>query len=38
MFPELLPYLEKLAELVGPGVEMPLSTPVFPVACDAGVK
>ena len=38
LFPELLPYLEKLSELVGPGIEVPLFSPIFPVACDAGVN
>ena len=38
MFPELVPYLEKLTELVGPGVEVPLSSPVFPMVSDARVN
>ena len=38
MFPELVPYLEALSEVVGPGVEVPLSAPVFPMACDARVN
>jgi integrase len=32
MFPELVPYLTELSEIVGPGVDVPLSSPVFPIA------
>ena len=38
IFPELVPYLEKLSESVGPGVMVPLSSPVFPVACGSTVN
>ena len=38
MFPELVPFLEKLSEAVGPGILIPLSSPVFPVACDPGTN
>ena len=38
MFPELVSYLEAWADLVGPGVEVPLSSPVFPMACDPKVN
>jgi integrase len=38
MFPELVPYLEALAGLVGPGVDIPLSSPVFPIASDPRVN
>ncbi len=38
MFPELVPYLEALAVVVGPGVDLPLSAPVFPMAGDEGVN
>jgi integrase len=38
MFPELVPYLEALSEVVGPGLEVPLSAPVFPMAVDPRVN
>ncbi len=38
LFPELVSYLQALAETVGPGVDVPLSTPVFPIAVDPGVN
>lgn len=38
MFPELVPYLSMLADAVGPGVDVPLSDPVFPMACDPAVN
>jgi integrase len=38
LFPELLPFLEDLAAMVGPGVECPLSAPVFPMASDPRVN
>jgi len=38
MFPELVPFLEKLSEAVAPGVMVPLSSPVFPVACESTVN
>ena len=31
MFSELVPYLEELAEAVGPGIDVPMSDQVFPV-------
>jgi integrase len=38
MFPELVPFLEELAESVGPGVNVPMSSPVFPMAIDPRVN
>lgn len=38
MFPELVSYLEAWADVVGPGIEVPLSSPVFPMACDPKVN
>jgi integrase len=38
LFPELLPYLEALAESVGVGMDVPLSAPVFPMAIDPRVN
>lgn len=38
MFPELVPFLEELAESVGPGVNVPMSAPVFPMAIDPRVN
>jgi integrase len=38
MFPELVPYLEALSESVGPGIDVPLSAPVFPMAVDPQVN
>lgn len=32
IFPELLPYLQELADAVGPGVDVPMSAPLFPMA------
>jgi integrase len=34
LFPELVPYLQELSDAVGPGVCVPLSDPVFPMAID----
>lgn len=38
LFPELVPYLEALAESVGVGVDVPMSAPVFPLAIDPRVN
>jgi integrase len=38
MYPELVPYLQELAEQVGPGVVVPLSSLVFPLVSDAAVN
>jgi hypothetical protein len=38
LFPELLPYLQKLSDSVGPGVNVPLSSPVFPMASNPKVN
>jgi integrase len=38
MYPELVPYLQELAEQVGPGVDVPLSALVFPLVSDAAVN
>jgi integrase len=35
MFSELVPFLEELAEVVGPGIDVPMSDRVFPVVKDA---
>jgi integrase len=34
LFPELMPYLQALADEVGPGIDVPLSALVFPMAAD----
>ena len=38
MFPELVPYLEDLAEVVGPGVNIPFSDKVFPSVKNASTN
>lgn len=38
MFPELVPYLEDLAEVVGPGIQVPLSDKVFPSVKNASTN
>ncbi len=38
MFPELVPYLAAWSDIVDPGVSVPLSTPVFPIAKDPKVN
>lgn len=38
MFPELVPFISRLADAVGPGVDVPLSCSVFPMACDPAVN
>jgi len=38
IFPELMPYLESWAAAVGPGIDVPMSTPVFPMASDPKVN
>ncbi len=38
LFPELRPYLEAWRDVAGPGLELPLSSPVFPLVRDAGVN
>jgi hypothetical protein len=38
MFPELVPYLEALAESVGVGLDVPMSAPVFPLGIDPRVN
>jgi hypothetical protein len=32
IFPELMPFLEALASIVNPGIDVPMSHPVFPIA------
>lgn len=38
LFPELMPYLREWADEVGPGIEVALSSPVFPMASDPRVN
>lgn len=38
LFPELVPYLEAWRDVAGPGVELPLSAPVFPMVRTGAVN
>jgi integrase len=38
IFPELMPFLESLAAVAKPGIEVPMSSPVFPMASNPQVN
>jgi integrase len=38
LFPEVVPYLQALSDSVGPGIDVPMSAPVFPMVVDASVN
>ena len=38
LFPEVVPYMERWAELVGPGVNVPPCDPVFPMVVDPSIN
>lgn len=38
LFPEVVPYLQAWSDIAGPGLDVPLSSPVFPIATDESVN